>query len=64
MLPADQIALRVVIPVQTARASITVNKVRIQEDVQESHLVNCQLIKFIQFLDNKRSTLFFRLLKS
>ena len=62
MLPADQTAPRVVIP--DCEASITVNKVRIQEDVQESHLVNCQSIKFIQFLDNKRSTLFFRLLKS
>ena len=45
--------------------SITVNKARVQEVVQESHLVNCQLIiKFIQFLDNKRSTLFLRRLKS
>ena len=61
MLPADQTALRVVIPVQTTRR---VNKVRIHEDVQDSHLVNCQLIKLIQFLDNKRSTLFFRWLKS
>ena len=26
-------------------ASITVNKVRVQEEVQESHLVNCQLIQ-------------------
>ena len=45
--------------------SITVNKARVQEDVQESHLVNCQLIiKFIQFPGNKRSTLFLRPLKS
>ena len=44
---------------------ITVNKARVQEDVQESHLVNCQLIiKFIQFPGNKRNTLFLRPLKS
>ena len=45
-------------------ASITVNKARVQEDVQQSHLVNCQLIKFMQFPGNKRSTFLLRLLKS
>ena len=49
MLPAYQTALCVLIPVQCRLRGkcITVNKSRVQ--------VNCQLINFIQFLDNKRS---------